>query len=165
MTKPQRRQRLKELALIASLAATISVTACATNAPGSTTTVAGETASPSAAAASRPGSCQVNPSSAPMPTAEQFEPVPADARISVTMTGIPSGTVKPGDPATEVDVTLCNNSPVDYPKVGVVLVLTRCSCAITPIGLPEGTAERFDPAAGTWIKLDHHRHGLPRRLR
>ena len=80
-----------------------------------------------------------------MPTAEQFEPVPADARISVTMTGIPSGTVKPGAPATEVDVTLCNDSPVDYHKVGVVVVLTRCSCAITPIGLPEGTGERFDP--------------------
>ena len=52
-------------------------------------------------------------------------------------------------------MTLCNDSPVDYPKVGVVLVLTRCSCAITPIGLPEGTAERFDPATGRWMKMEH----------
>jgi len=71
------------------------------------------------------------------------------------MAGIPSGTVKPGDPMTDVDVTLCNNSPVDYPKIGVVFVLTRCSCSISPIGLPQGTAERFDPATGSWIKVDH----------
>ena len=71
------------------------------------------------------------------------------------MSGIPSGTVNPGDPPTEVDVTMCNNSPVDYPKVGVVRVLTRCSCATEPIGLPEGTAERFDQATGGWTKLEH----------
>ena len=81
--------------------------------------------------------------------------MPANARISVALSGIPSGTVKPGDPPTEVDVTLCNDSPVDYHKVGVVVVLTRCSCAITPIGLPEGTGERFDPATGRWVKLQH----------
>ena len=43
-------------------------------------------------------------------------------------------------------MTLCNNSPVDYPNVGVALVLTRCSCATDPTGLPVGTAERFDAA-------------------
>jgi sugar lactone lactonase YvrE len=73
----------------------------------------------------------------------------------MTMAGIPSGTVKPGDPMTEVDVTLCNNSPVDYPTIGVVFVLTRCSCSTSPIGLPQGTAERFDAATGAWIKLNH----------
>jgi len=52
-------------------------------------------------------------------------------------------------------VTLCNDSPVDYHKVGVVLVLTRCSCAITPIGLPDGTGERFDPATGRWVTIEH----------
>jgi len=76
-------------------------------------------------------------------------------RISVAMSGIPSGTVKPGDPPTEVDVTLCNNSPVDYPKVGVVLALARCSCATSPMGLPQGSADRFDAATGSWIKLEH----------
>jgi hypothetical protein len=90
-----------------------------------------------------------------VPTAEKYDPVPADARISVALNGIPSGTVKPGGPPTEVEVTLCNNSPVDYPEVGVVLALTRCSCATSPMGLPQGTAERFDPVAGSWIKLDH----------
>ena len=90
-----------------------------------------------------------------MPSTKKFEPVPANARISVALSGIPSGTVKPGAPATEVDVTLCNDSPVDYHKVGVVVVLTRCSCAITPIGLPEGTGERFDPATGRWVTMEH----------
>jgi DNA-binding beta-propeller fold protein YncE len=71
------------------------------------------------------------------------------------MSGIPSGTIKPGDPPAEVEVTLCNNSPVDYPKVGVVLVLTRCGCATSPHGLPKATADRFDPATGRWIPLPH----------
>jgi hypothetical protein len=90
-----------------------------------------------------------------VPTVEKFKAAPADSRISVTMTGVPSGTVKPGDALTDVEVTLCNNSPVDYPKIGVVFVLTRCSCSTSPIGLPQGTAERFDWATGTWSKLDH----------
>ena len=52
---------------------------------------------------------------------------PADSRISVTMSGIPSGIIKLGDPPAEVEVTLCNNSPVDYPEVGVMLMLERSS--------------------------------------
>jgi sugar lactone lactonase YvrE len=144
---------------IATIAATISVAACSTNTPnaGPTTTAASKPVSTSstAPATGQATACEVNPSSAPVPSAEKFKPVPADSRISVTMTGIPSGTVKPGDPLTEVDVTLCNNSPVDYPQIGVVFVLTRCSCSISPIGLPQGTAERFDAATGAWIRLDH----------
>src|SRR6185312_15417320 len=99
--------------------------------------------------------CAVNPSSAPVPTAEKYDAVSPDARISVSLSGIPSGTIKPGDQPTDVEVTLCNNSPVDYPKVGVVFVLTLCSCAIYPSGLPQGTADRFDPATGRWIPLGH----------
>jgi DNA-binding beta-propeller fold protein YncE len=144
---------------MATIAAAISVAACSTSTPnaGPTTTAASKpvSTSSSAPAAGQATSCDVNPSSAPVPTAEEFRPVPADGRISVTMTGIPSGTVKPGDQLTEIDVTLCNNSPVDYPKIGVVFVLTRCSCSISPVGLPQGTAERFDPATGSWIKLNH----------
>ena len=125
---------------IAVIAAAISIAACSTSTPnaGPTTTAVSKPASTSssAPAAGQATSCEVNPSSAPVPTAEEFHPVPADSRISVTMTGIPSGTVMPGDPMTEVDVTLCNNSPVDYPKIGVVFVLTRCSCSTSPIGLP-----------------------------
>jgi sugar lactone lactonase YvrE len=72
------------------------------------------------------------------------------------MTGIPSsGFIKLGDPATEVEVTLCNNSPVDYPAVGIVFALERCSCATDRNGLPQGTADRFDSASGTWVPLPH----------
>jgi sugar lactone lactonase YvrE len=152
MTKTALHQQLKKLALIgtATVAATISVAACSTstNDAGPTTT------SSSVPTANQVSGCDVNPSSAPVPTAEIYHPVPAADRITVGLSGIPSGTIKPGDP-TEVEVKLCNNSPVDYPKVGVVLVLTSCSCATAPIGLPEGTADRFDAATGQWIPLDH----------
>ncbi|CQD16936.1 Serine/threonine-protein kinase [Mycobacterium lentiflavum] len=109
----------------------------------------------SAPTTGQPSSCEVNPSSVPMPSAEPMRPVPAVGRISVALTGITSGIVKPGGVPAEVDVTLCNNSAVDYPKVGVVLVLERCSCATNPMGLPEGTVERFDPATGGWIEMDY----------
>ena len=156
MTKTPRRRRLKKFALTATatIAATFSLAACSTSTPGPTTVAAGKPAS-SAPAPGQAGGCELNPSSAQMPSTKKFEPVPANARISVALSGIPSGTVKPGAPATEVDVTLCNDSPVDYHKVGVVVVLTRCSCAITPIGLPEGTGERFDPATGRWVTMEH----------
>jgi streptogramin lyase len=157
MTKTSRQQQLKKLALIttATIAATISVAGCSTSTPdaGPTTTAVSKPGPTSSSAPA--GSCEVDPSSAALPTAEPYRPVPAVDRISVAMSGIPSGTVKPGDPPTEVDVTLCNNSPVDYPKVGVVLALARCSCATSPMGLPQGSADRFDAATGSWIKLEH----------
>jgi sugar lactone lactonase YvrE len=148
-------QQLKKLALIATAtaAATISVAACSTNSndAGPTATSTSATAPTTAQA----GGCEINQSSAPVPTAEKYHPVPAADRITVELTGIPSGTIKPGDPPAEVEVKLCNNSPVDYPNVGVVLVLTGCSCATAPIGLPEGTADRFDAATGQWVPLRH----------
>jgi sugar lactone lactonase YvrE len=143
----------RALIAMATIAATISIAACSTTTPGPTTTAASKPAASSTPAAGQAASCEVNPSSAPVPTAEKFHPASPDARISVALSGIPSGTMKPGDPPTEVEVTLCNNSPVDYPKVGVMLVLTGCSCAIHPDGLPGGTADRFDPATGGWIPL------------
>ncbi|MCV7436628.1 NHL repeat-containing protein [Mycobacterium seoulense] len=148
MTKTARHHQLAKRILIATatIAATISLGACSTGGPhaGPITTTVGQ-----------PGRCEVNPSSAPVPSAEPFRPVPAVGRISVAVSGIASGIIRPGDPPAEVDVTLCNNSPVDYPKAGVVLVLERCSCATTPLGLPEGTVERFDPATGAWMKVQH----------
>src|SRR5262245_47938378 len=134
MTKTPPHQRLRRLALIAT-AASISLAACSTSAPNPAPT----TASSAPTTAAQAADCAVNPSSAPMPTTTEYHPAPADARISVALNGIPSGTVKPGDPPTEVDVTLCNNSPVDYPKIGLVFVLTQCSCATYPSGLPIGT--------------------------
>jgi sugar lactone lactonase YvrE len=150
MTKPPRHQRLRKLALIAT-AATISLAACSTSVPNPTPATVPSAPTTTAQASD----CAVNPSSAPMPTVEEYHPMPADARISVALNGIPSGTVKPGDPPTEVDVTLCNNSPVDYPKVGVVFVIAQCSCATYPSGLPIGTGERFDAATNSWVKLHH----------
>ncbi len=159
MTKTPRHQQLMKRALIATatIAATISIAACSTSTPGPTTPAVSKPAATSSStpAAGQATSCAVNPSSAPVPTAEKFDPVSPDARISVALSGIPSGTIKPGDPPTDVEVTLCNNSPVDYPKVGVVFVLTQCSCAIYPSGLPRGTGDRFDPATGRWIPLGH----------
>jgi hypothetical protein len=127
---------------IASVAATIALVGCSTSEPHSAPNT-------SNTAAGAQGGCQINSASAPMPAAEKFGPVPAEARITVTMTGIPSGTVKPGDPPAEVEVTLCNNSPVDYPAVGVVFAITQCSCATYPSGLPIGTGERFDTATNS----------------
>ncbi|SBS78681.1 exported hypothetical protein [uncultured Mycobacterium sp.] len=141
--------RISKLALMATAtaAATIALVGCSSNGPHSAPTTSTTTA------AAQVGGCEVDPASAPMPAAEEYRPVPAEARISVIMTGIPSGTVKPGDPPVEVDVTLCNNSPVDYPNVGVTTVLTKCSCATNPMGLPEGHVDRFDSATGRWVPL------------
>jgi sugar lactone lactonase YvrE len=149
----------RALIATATVAATISIAACSTSTPnaGPTTTAVSKPAATSSStpAAGQATSCAVNPSSAPVPTAEKYDAVSPDARISASLSGIPSGTIKPGDQPTDVEVTLCNNSPVDYPKVGVVFVLTQCSCAIYPSGLPQGTADRFDPATGRWIPLGH----------
>lgn len=152
MTTTSRHQQLKKVALIATaaIAATVSLAACSSSTPQPEPST-----SSSAPTTAQASGCEINPSSAPLPTAEKYDPAPADSRISVTLSGIPSGTIKPGGPSTEVELKLCNNSPVDYPKVGVVLVLTQCSCATAPIGLPEGTAERVDAASGKWIPLEH----------
>ena len=137
--------KITKLALIA-MAVTATVAACSKSTPQ---------ARPAAPTSAPAGGCQVNPETGPMPSTEPFHTAPESARVSVALSGITSGTVKPGSEPTEVDVTLCNNSTVSYPKVGVVLVLERCSCATSPIGLPAGTVERFDPATGNWIKLEH----------
>jgi hypothetical protein len=146
------RRTMKTTMLALAIAATTAVSACSTSNPQAGPTTPGDKPAPTSGPA---GSCQVNPESGPMPTVEPFATATESGRISVTLSGITSGTVKPGSDPTEVDVTLCNNSAVSYPKVGVVLVLARCSCATSPMGLPAGTVERFDPATGSWIKLDH----------
>ncbi|WP_085102060.1 NHL repeat-containing protein [Mycobacterium paraense] len=145
MTKTARHQHVTKRALIATagIAAAISLAACSPSTPS---------AGPAAASPTR---CAVNPSSAPVPSAEELGPVPAVGRISVALSGIPSGTVKPGDPPVEVDVTLCNDSPVAYPEVGLVVVLERCNCATNDLGITEGSVERFDPATNTWVKLQY----------
>jgi hypothetical protein len=152
--------KITKLTLIAAatVAASIALTACSASTPKpGPTTIAAPTPAPtnSSAPAEDQGSCQVNPATAPMPSAERLEVVPEPGRISVTLSGIPSGTVTPGAAPTEVDVTLCNNSAVSYPKVGVVLALEHCSCTTSPTAMPKGTVERFDPATGGWIPVDY----------
>ena len=175
MAKLIRRERITKLArasaatvaatIAATIAATMAFTACSASSPEAaqtTTTItvsapsSNAPASPSAPATSTPAStCAVNPSTAPVPTVGPYETVPEDGRISVALSGIPSGTVTPGGAPTEVEVTLCNDSAVNYPEVGVVVMLGNCSCV--PDGLPiaKGTVERFDDGTGTWIQMEH----------
>jgi hypothetical protein len=103
-----------------------------------------------------------NPENAPIDVNEQREWLLEHKRVTDSswselgaLTGIPSGTITPGGAPTEVDVTLCNNSAVDRPEVGVVVVLGHCSCAPNPMSIPVGTVERFDNATDSWIPLEH----------
>jgi len=136
---------------------TVTVTSPATTAVSTPSTAVSEpaTTGSSTPAAGAGNDCEVNPSSAPMPTAEPYGTVPEVGRISVALNGIPSGTVTAGGAPTEVEVTLCNNSAVAYPQVGVVVTLQHCSCAANPMSMPTGTVERFDPATNGWIQMEH----------
>jgi len=139
----------------AAITAAIALAACSTSTTGAgQSTTAASKPAPTGSSELTTG-CEVNPTSAPMPAAQSYEPVPEVGRISVALTGITSGTIKPGAAPTEVDVTLCNDSAVSYPKVGVVLVLEHCSCTSSPTAMPTGTVERFEPATGAWIPVDY----------
>ncbi len=143
---------IARLAIVATATAgaIMAVAACSTSSPGaaSSTPPAGKPAP------GQGGGCEANAATAPVPTAEPYLPVPAADRISVTLSGITSGIVRPGGAPTEVDVTLCNDSAVAYPKVGVVLVLQRCTCA-PGLGITEGTVERFDAPSGSRTKMKY----------
>lgn len=99
--------------------------------------------------------CGANAESTPVPSFEPFDPVPDYAEVSVTLSGLLSGEITPGGAPAEVDVTLCNDTPVDYPSVGVVLVLTNCTCTTHPMGLPDGSIDRYDETTGSWVALPH----------
>jgi hypothetical protein len=99
--------------------------------------------------------CTLNPATSPVPKPAGFRSVPKADEISVTMSGIPSGRVQPGAAPTEVEVTLCNDSPVDYPSVGVVVVLDHCDCASGGAQITVGTVEFMDPVTGVWTQLPH----------
>jgi hypothetical protein len=160
---------------VASVAATIGLAACSTNttgagpstvtvtAPATTTASAPPTTAASESPPTSPGTpavgegsdCDVNPSSAPVPSAEPYGLVPEVGRISVALNGIPSGSITAGGAPVDVEVTVCNNSAVAYPEVGFVLTLQHCSCAPNPMLMPTGTVERFDPASNSWIQMEH----------
>ncbi|WP_167857890.1 NHL repeat-containing protein [Mycobacterium sp. DL99] len=157
MSRTGRRDGLQAVALISSAFAAAALAACTTSTTGTgpTTPTLGTAVVTAPAPTAQARACEVNPESAPIPSAETLEPVPPIGRISVALKGLPTATIVPGAAPTEVEVDLCNNSAVDYPEVGVVVVLERCSCATSPNGIPAGTIERFDPATDTWIALEH----------
>ena len=102
---------------------TITVTAPATTAastPSTTATSAPPPTSSSAPVVDQDSGCEVNPSSAPVPTAEPYGMVPDVGRISVALNGIPSHSITAGSAPTEVEITVCNDSAVSYPEVGLV---------------------------------------------
>ncbi len=157
MTTLPRRRRSRTVTLTAWAFTTVAVAACTAGVTGTgpTTPTLGTAVVTAPATPAPAGRCEVNPESAPIPSAETLEPVPPIGRITVALTGLPTATIIPGAAPAEVEVELCNNSAVDYPRVGVVVVLARCSCATSPNGVPAGTIERFDPATDTWIALEH----------
>lgn len=155
-TLPPRRRR-QTVALIVSAFTTMAAAACTASITGTgpTTPTLGTAVITAPETPTPAGSCEVNPESASMPSAETLEQVPPIGRIAVALNGLPTATMIPGAAPAEVEVDLCNSSAVDYPRVGVVVVLAQCSCATSPNGIPAGTIERFDPATDTWITLDH----------
>lgn len=159
----------------ASLAAVIAVPACSRTAEPAPTTVTTSVGSPAATPTSAPATasttsdapgppppatvgqaadCGTNPETAPVPTAEPYASVPEADQVAVQVGGIASGAVTPSEP-TEIDVTVCNDSPVAYPHVGLVVALEHCSCATNPLQIPSGTVEYLDAATGNWIALQH----------
>jgi len=134
----------------ATTTATTTVTAPSTTAtPSSSTTT---TSAPTAAPAS---DCAVNPADRPVPVLEKYDEVSEPDQISVSVSGIPSGTVAPGAAPVEFEVSLCNASPVSYPSVGVVVVLENCSCVPNGLPIAKGTIDYFDPSTGSWTALEH----------
>lgn len=116
------------------------LTTTASSAPAPTTastpkaTQAADTASPG---------CKVNPANHPVPTADPYEWVPAADQVRVSLSGIPSGEVKVTGTPVEVDLTVCNDSPVAYPQVGFVLALDHCGCANNPLHIADGTVQVY----------------------
>jgi hypothetical protein len=166
--------RSRTLAVItaATLAAVICVPACstttepagttsagspaptATSAPATATTTAEPPGPPPPATVEQAADCGTNPETEPVPTAEPYAPVSEADQVTVQVTGIASGAVTPSEP-TEIDVTVCNDSPVAYPHVGLVVALEHCSCADNPLQIPSGTVEYLDAGTGTWVALPH----------
>lgn len=101
--------------------------------------------------------CAINPADAPVPPADPYTTLPAKYGVQVKIAGVPN-VVKVGKPV-EAEVTLCNNSPVAYPEVGVVFMMDRCGCAQGPLHISRGTVQRFDAASGSWIDLEHSSAG------
>lgn len=130
----------------------------ATSAPTATSTSSSSAAPTSSSApAEKPvgdqTKCEVNPADAPVPPADPYTTLPAKYGVQVKIAGAPD-VVKVGKPV-EVEVSLCNNSPVAYPEVGVVFMMDRCTCAQSELGISKGTVEWYDATSGSWIATEH----------
>lgn len=135
----------------------VTTTAASAAAPTTTTTSAAPTTTTTATATpvASDNGCKVNPATAPVPTADPYGSVPAADQVQVTLSGVPSGTVKVDGAPVEVDMTVCNNSPVSYPNVGFVFVLDHCSCVTGPLPFAHGVVQRFDPATLKYVDVPH----------
>ncbi|MBB5894432.1 hypothetical protein ACFFS4_04470 [Kutzneria kofuensis] len=142
-----------------STPATTTATVLTTTASSATSAPAPTTTTPTKASATpvtgANTACKVNPANHPVPTADPVAWVPEADRVQVSLSGVPSGTVKVTGAPVEVDLTVCNDSPVAYPQVGFVLALDHCSCAGEPIYMAKGTVQRYDAATGAWVATDH----------
>ncbi|WP_211766041.1 hypothetical protein [Kutzneria sp. CA-103260] len=121
----------------------------ASSAPAPTTT-SGTPAPKATPAADTSGGCKVNPANAAVPTADPYEWVPKADQVQVSMSPAP-GSVRVGGAPVEVDVTVCNNSPVAYPNIGFVFALDHCSCAPNPLKMAKGTVQTS--VHGQWVDV------------
>jgi hypothetical protein len=133
----------------------VTTTAASAAAPTTTTTSPAPTTTTTATATpvASDNGCKVNPATAPVPTADPYGSVPAADQVQVSLSGVPSGVVKVDGSPVEVDMTVCNNSPVSYPNVGFVFVLDHCSCVAGPSPFPRGVVQRFDPATLKYVDV------------
>jgi hypothetical protein len=58
-------------------------------------------------------------------------------------------TVRIASAPVEIDVTVCNNSPVAYPQAAFVFALDRGTSAPEEMHIPDGTVQRYDN--GQWV--------------
>ena len=150
------------LGLLALAACAPSTPAAAPSAPATTTspvlTTTASSAKPTATQAADTGGCKVNPANDPVPTADPYEWVPKQDTVQVGLSGVPSGAVRVTGAPVEVDLTVCNNSPVAYPQVGFVFALDHCSCGSKPNGIANGTVQTY--SRGQWVTVPNAHTGL-----
>lgn len=100
-------------------------------------------------------SCPVSPKTVALPSVGELSYVPLADQVQVRIGGLPANSkLVAGGRPVEFTVTICNNSPVNYPSIAPAVLADHCSCAPPGPSMPHGTLERFDPASGTWHQLD-----------
>jgi hypothetical protein len=105
-------------------------------------------------------SCPVSQKTVALPQVGELGAVPLPDQMRVRIGGLPatSRLVAGGKPV-EFTVTICNNSPINYPSIAPAVLADHCSCAPAGARMPHGTLERFDPTTGTWHNLDDFARG------